>query len=257
MKYNDWLQKAFEKTNEALIKCFNNRSIDAWSENHITTQVLDSLKNIGCEFDWDDKPQKSKWEGLKLKGKLEKSFGDIAILVKVWLTSEISVEGVAFYEAKKQYFNSKGEPEGFKAIDQKQLSTICSQTSSSQILLYDVDTSEQQVRLTSLPCVFVEKLKQKMCSSLEKTLAHYGQIWVTVLGQNLLGFNLDFRPQSVNLIKNAIKTYEIPFVINASVAMSKNFEPELSNDFSQLDNYEIITTSQNRPYIGPNNGPTL
>ncbi len=52
--------------------------------------------------------------------------GDIAILVKVWLTSEISVEGVAFYEEKKQYFNANGEIEGFKAIDKKQLSRICS-----------------------------------------------------------------------------------------------------------------------------------
>lgn len=261
MKFNIWLQEAFEKTNEALIECFNNSLIGGWSENHITTQVLDSLKNIGCEFDWDDKPQKIKWEGLKLKGKLESSFGDIAILVKVWLTSEISVEGVAFYEAKKQYFNAGGEFEGFKAIDKKQLSKISSQITSCQVLLYDVDISKKQANLSSLPCLFVEKLKEQMGSKyLGRTIGRYGKAWVVALGDNLLGLNLDFRPQAVDAVKNAVKYNQVPYVLNASVAMLNIFEPKLSDSFSKLDNYEVFTPVEKeiKPQSKPrNDGPKL
>lgn len=259
MKFNDWLQEAFEKTNEALINCFNNSSIDGWSENHITTQVLEALKNIGCEFDWDDKPQKIKWEGLKLKGKQESSFGDIAILVKVWLTSEISVEGVAFYEAKKQYFNAKGEFEGFKAIDKKQLLRISSKTTSCQVLLYDVEILKNQASLSCLPIVFVEKLKEEISSRyLGRIVTYYGKTWVVALGDNLLGMNLDFRPKAVDAIKNAVNSNQIPYVLNASVAMLNVFEPKLSDSFSQLDSYELFTPVNQdiKPQSKPrNDGP--
>jgi len=257
MKYRDWLQNAHEVTSEAIVKCFNNRNIGGWDENHITTQVLDSLIMLGSEFDWEGKPQKIKWEALKLKGKQENNFGDIAIIVRVWLTSDISIEGVAYYEAKRQFFNSQGEIEGFRSLKAEQLSRIGSNTFNSQLLLYDVDIHNRQAIAVSLPSIFGEKIVSEISPKyIGRTISHYGKLWVESLGDNLLGLNLDFRENTINDIREAAVAGKIPYIINASVSMLIS-EPILSTLPSDLDHYEHIGEIQkDNPRLDESDNPS-
>ncbi len=110
-----------------------------------------------------------------------------------------------------------------------------------------------------MPCLFVERLKEQISSQyLGRTIVHYGKTWVVALGDNLLGLNLDFRPQAVDAIKNAVKSNQIPYVLNASVAMLNIFEPKLSDNFSKLDEYETFTPVEKeiKPQSKPRNEGT-
>jgi len=262
MKYLDWLNEANNKINNALVTCFNNYHLDGWSENHITTQVMESIESLGLEIDWEDKPQKVKWEGFKLKGKSETSFGDIAVIVKVWVTSDRFVEGVAFYEAKRQFFDDKWKPKGFSSIKQEQLSRIHSKTHASNVLLYDVDSEEQRAYASSVPTVFVDELaKAKLASNLGRILRHYGDLWVKALGSNLLGMHLDFQRESVDEVKKLASETDRPFVIlNAAVAKTQILEPKLDNSFIDNRLYDKwIKPDEPKPTVKPkprNDGPS-
>ncbi len=262
MKFYDWLNQANRNIDNTLVSCINNSHIDAWSENHITTQVLESLETLGLDLDWEDKPQKVKWEGFKLKGKVETAFGDIALIVKVWITSDRYIEGVAFYEAKRQFFDEKLKVIGFTSIKQDQLSRINSNTYASNVLLYDVDIEEGRARATSVPIAFVDELaKAKLASSSGRLLHQYGDLWVKAIGNNFLGMNLDFQKESVDKVRESMNTEDRPFVIlNAAVAMTSLLEPKLDDSFINKADYEKwIKPDEPKPEIKNkprDNGPS-
>ncbi len=240
MKYTDWLNEAHNKTNDALKNCINNYHLDGWSENHITTQAMKSLESIGLEIDWADKPQKVKWEGFKLKGKLETSFGDIAVIAKVWITSDRFIEGVAFYEAKRQFFDDEWNAKGFASIKQDQLSRISLKTHASNVLLYDIDLESEKACATSVPTIFVSELAEaNLASSSGRLLHYYGDLWVKAIGRNLLGMDLDFRKESVESIKKLASENNKPFVmLNVAVAKTRNLELKLDDSFIDMNAYE-------------------
>jgi len=244
MRYQDWLNEANSKTNEALVSCFNNQHLGGWSENHITTKVMESIESLGLEIDWTDKAQKVQWEGFKLKGTPETSFGDIAVIVKVWVTSDRFVEGVAFYEAKRQFFDNKWSPKGFASIKQEQLANIISKTHASNVLLYDVDLEGKTAWASAVPTALVDELaRAKLASNTGRVLHHYGDLWVKSLGNNLLGMHLDFRKESVDEIKNLLHGAGRPLIIiNAAVAKMKILEPKIDNSFINKNLYERLTT---------------
>ena len=243
MKYQDWLNEANSKTNEALVSCLNSQHLDGWSENHITTKVMESIESLGLEINWTDKAQKVKWEGFKLKGTLETSFGDIAVIVKVWVTSDRFVEGVAFYEAKRQFFDEKWKPKGFSSIKQEQLANIISKTHASNVLLYDVDLEEKTACASAVPTALVDELaRAKLAATSGRILHHYGDLWVKFLGNNLLGMHLDFRKESVDEIKKMSCGVDGPLIIiNAAVAKMKILEPKIDNSFINKNLYERLT----------------
>lgn len=240
MNYTDWLNRANENINESLVGCFNNYHLDGWSENHITTQVMQSIASLGLEIDWSDRHQRMKWEGFKLKGKSEKNFGDIAVIVKVWVTSDRFVEGVAFYEAKRQFFDEKWEPKGFSSIKQEQLSNISSKTHASNVLLYDVNIKEKKACASSVPTALVHELAcANLASNSGRVLHRYGDLWVKSLGNNFLGMNLDFQKGSVDEIKQLISGAGRPLVIlNAAIAKIQMLEPKLDNSFIDQNLYD-------------------
>lgn len=255
MKYIDWLNSANQSINSQLVNCFNKAHLGGWSENHITTQILESIEKLGLEIDWADKPQKVKWEGYKLAGVQETTFGDIALVVRVWLTGDRFIDGVAFYEAKRQYFDKEGKPRGFSSIKKEQLSRISSNTHVSHVLLYDVDIEKQKALATSVPIVFVEQLCLSGLASTSGRLLHsYGDIWVKSIGNNFLGLNLDFRKESVDAVKNSFTSSDAPQVLlDAAVAMTNILEPKLDNSFSMLASYDkwIAPQAEPKPEIEP------
>ncbi len=240
MKYDEWLNKANQNIIKSLATCFNNSHLDGWSENHITTKVLSSLEPLGLTIDWEDRPHIVKWEGFKLKGSGENAYGDIAILVRVWVSKEKFFDGVAFYEAKRQYFDQWWNPLGFSSIKQCQSERLLSSSCASYFLLYDVDIEAKTARSTSVSTSFVNELsKAKLASNSGRLLHHYGEQWVLSLGKHFLGMNLDFSPKAVNEIKTLSATKRKPVaLINVAVGLTNLADPVLDHTFENLKSYD-------------------
>ncbi|WP_409524486.1 hypothetical protein [Nitrincola sp. MINF-07-Sa-05] len=240
MKHSEWISKAYISSSQALANCYNTAHIGGWNENHITTKVLESIESIGLELDWSDKPQKVRWEGFKLRGNSEYEFGDIVVIVRIWVTSDRYVDGVAFYEAKRQFFHENNSPIGFSSLKVEQLSRIHDHTYASNVLLYDVDIDNEMALASSVTMPFVKELVEaKLANSSGRMLHYYGEPWVVSLAGNLLGLHLDLRKEVVDELKISTSSYRKPnFILNASVALLSTLEPSLDNSFVNSNDYE-------------------
>lgn len=245
MNHSTWLNIANTAVTSAVADCFCKGRIGGWSENHITTQVLDALEKVGTELAWSDQAQNVRWEGYKLTGPQETDFGDIALLVRVWLTADEHVDGVAYYEAKRQYFNDNGLPAGFKSINSVQLNRIGANTHASHLLLYDVDQSANRVDVSAVPMKFAEKLakgtpaRSVLAHSSARALHHYGLPWIRKLGNNFRGFELDFSPTAVAAIRSLAQSAHAPYaLLNTAIGMMNIPEPQLDPYCETLANYQ-------------------
>ncbi|ALO44901.1 hypothetical protein [Pseudohongiella spirulinae] len=246
LNFNSWMQDADRCINSAIAECFNSGQIGGWQENHITTEILKGLVGIGVEFEWEQYAQRIKWEAYKLAGNLEHSNGDIGLLVNVRLSGETFVKGVAFYEAKKQYFDPAGKAIGFKSINVDQLSRIRDATHASSVLFYDVDISESRACATSVQAVFVHELaKGDLLKFSCRLVTHYGCFWVYSLGQNFRGFGLDHSEEAVKALEEyAASKYAPSVLLNVGVGMTSILEPVLDGFCASLDNYEQVLAKQ-------------
>ncbi|MDE1244199.1 hypothetical protein [Vibrio aestuarianus] len=231
MKYEDWVRNVYEKGNEALVGCFNNRHLDAWSEDQITTRLLEKLESLGRDLSWEGMKHRAKWEGYKLKGKLETKNGDIAFIVRIWLTQDKYVDGVAFYEAKRQFYNDSLNPKGFISVKKEQLNRLALSKCTS-MLLYDVDYHEKRAYISDVPIEFVRELADEtFIKTSGRYLHHLGRFWAQSLGDNLLGRNLNFDSNAVKAVRDSFNTAHSPLVIvNSAVSLNPNIEPKLNTD---------------------------
>ncbi|RUR87267.1 hypothetical protein PB16LOC_04522 [Pectobacterium versatile] len=230
---NEWMINAHKAIVKELSESFNNQQQDSWSENHITTRMLMALLDIGQDIKWTSMSQRVKWDSFKLKGKRETELGDIAFFMKVMLTSEVYLEGVVFYEAKRQYYDEEHCALGFNSIKLEQLTRIQKITNSSNILLYDVDIKNEIAGAFALPTIFVEKIINEAPLAVPgRILTHHANPWVKSLAENFSGFGLDYSQGAVSKMKGILKSSEQPLhIINASASMLGIIEPELDNSF--------------------------
>ncbi|MCX5545230.1 hypothetical protein M3A49_38295 [Paraburkholderia sp. CNPSo 3076] len=227
--------------NMAVARSYNAMHIGGWSENFITTSVLESLDTRGEEIVWDDLQQRIVWEGYKLTGTAETEYGDIAVLVRVWLTSDVFVDGVAFYEAKRQYFNADGSIKGFLSVKSEQLARLREVTHASNVIFYDVDQGKSQVHIGCVPNIFVDELmRQKLVKEAGRIIHRYGKPFVYSLGENLRGFSVDFSQKVVEDVKGFANSTDAPLVIINAAVGKMNLEPKLSEHCSLLKNYEKV-----------------
>lgn len=243
MKYREWELETHQAIAKAIVNCFSSSRLGGWQENYITTVVLQAIEAVGCELAWEDCEQRVKWEAYKLSGSAETQFGDIALMVKVRLAHDCYIDGVAFYEAKRQYYDkSSGKAIGFTSLRADQLSRLSKATHASQIILYDMDLNDddRMAFVSAVPTVFAERLADADVVPRTGRLIHrYGVPWVRALGSNLRGFGLDTRPEAVEAIRQAAEFGQAPFaIVNVGVGMIKGLEPELDAYCSQLDRYE-------------------
>lgn len=245
MEYADWVTRAGENVKNAVANCYSNMKIGGWKEDHITTQVLKGLLLIGTDIQWSDRTQRVKWEGYKLTGTPEREFGDIALLVRVYLQFDLCVDGVVYYEAKRQYFDDENCPVGFESIKAKQLNRIAKSTHASNLLLYDFDTKKQAVLVRSIPMKFAQMVaddsqgKSALASLPAGHLHTYGVPWINNIARNLCGFDLDFSAEGVSAIRSMLKSSDAPYaVINATVSMETGLEPMLDEYCGGLSNYQ-------------------
>ncbi|MHB0766345.1 hypothetical protein ACYCFC_18435 [Stutzerimonas sp. NM35] len=249
----DWLENVNLRIQETMLSCFNNASIGGWQENHITTEVIKAISTAGTDLSWSNCPQRAQWQAYKLSGQHETDYGDIAIFVKVWLVPGRYVEGVAFYEAKKQYFKS-GKTAGFRALNAGQLSKINRNTSASQVILYDSGAS-QGACVTAIPTSFARTFAEAGMEGINGNLLHhYGRPWVVALGNNFRGFELDYSDRAVATIKQFAEQNQLPFVINVEVAALPSIDLELGELPSFLTGYSQI--AGDAPTPAPDSAPT-
>ncbi|MHB8564108.1 MAG: hypothetical protein ACYDDA_09240 [Acidiferrobacteraceae bacterium] len=152
---------------------------------------------------------------------------------------------MAYYEAKRQYFDGSGAPIGFKAINYGQLNRIGSNTHVSHLLLYDVDQSADRVNVSAVPMKFVEELAKGtpagsvLVHSSGRVLHYYGLPWIIKIGNNFRGFELDFSPTSVAAIRSLAQSVHAPYVLlNVAVGMVNIPEPQLDSYSETLTNYQ-------------------
>lgn len=241
MKYDEWLVSANNAVNAEIWKSYASEKLGGWSENYITTRVLGAIEDVGTELVWEGLNQKIAWEGYKLTGANETKYGDIAVFVRVSLLNDRFIEGVAFYEAKRQYFDRQGEVEGFKSVKAEQFSRISRASSASNVLLYDVDPRTKRAYAGSIPTEIMKELTEAGYVAVAKRAVHgYGESWLSFLGANFKGFGLDFAEAAVQSVKELAQTADAPFTI-MNVAVGKAGQnPSLNPYFSQLPNYEQV-----------------
>lgn len=239
MNYNDWLKAADEAVGREIVDSYRAARHGGWSENYITTRILGAIEDIGTELRWENLKQQVVWEGHKLTGNNESTFGDIAVFVRVWLLSDRYIDGVAFYEAKRQYFDEKGKVEGFKSLKAEQLSRIAKATHASHVLFYDVDQDKQHAYAGSVPTAFMKELVDASYAAVGgRTVLRYGDPWLYFLGNNLKGFGLDFSESGVRTVKDLVASSGAALAImNVSIG-KMDLEPKLDPFFSRLPNYE-------------------
>ncbi|MHA4868693.1 hypothetical protein ACXZ1M_13435 [Duganella sp. PWIR1] len=231
MKYSEWLSNCEQVVAAVLPECFEDGAISGWQEDYITTRLLSVLKRTGTELSWDDAGQKTTWQAFKLRGLSERKFGDIALLVRVYLGPADFLEGVAFYEAKRGYYGPHGHPQGFLALRPAQLSAIHQTTHAGHVLFYEVQsnpTKGYEGIATAVPTAFVNKLRQDDAVRHAARLRSLGRPWIENLGANMRGFNLDFSPDAVNAIKRAADSLRPPSVVlQVAISTVPSMNPKL------------------------------
>jgi len=127
-----------------------------YDENHITYCILNEIRKRLAHIEVDSYLGRisMSWRPWKLKGKFEKNFGDIAILVNIRDNDGLEIQGVGFLEAKKRYRES-GK---FDAVKEDQLSRIYENAPYSMLLFYDFQLIEDFIKYQSPYTSFPFKL---------------------------------------------------------------------------------------------------
>jgi hypothetical protein len=108
-----------------------------WVEDAITYEVLQSLRRA---FSFANLSQMKKrrtirWAPYKLRGTAERTFGDIAVLIRFNDSDGVELEGVAFLEAKRRYPKSGAYDE----LRPTQVNRILQHAPHARVLLYDYE----------------------------------------------------------------------------------------------------------------------
>lgn len=246
LKYDEWLNVAKCATDDAIKKCMSKEAIGFWQENAITGELLSSIENIGTDITWEGKSLRTTWQPLKLTVPAETKFGDIAINVRVWVNEKQFIDGVAFYEAKKQYF-SNGNPVGFSSIQEGQLGRIAKNTGACNALLYDYIVTNQGPRgiAATLAAPILELLEiDAKSAKASRDIYRRSRHWAAAIGENLIGRGLDFSETAVSTMAEIIASKTPPyFMVNVAVSFWDDLAPKLNPVF--YSKYKLLTETSN------------
>src|SRR5690349_17690626 len=93
VSYTHWVHATHLQIRHCLLDCISRSKQGGWREDHISTKMLDALETQGTDLTWTEHSQRTVWEAYKLSGIAEQNYGDIAVLVRVWLTKETYLDG--------------------------------------------------------------------------------------------------------------------------------------------------------------------
>lgn len=108
---------------------------DLWKEDAITIDVVRAARKVlnGASIDSDDAKAQIVAQIFKADGRLEERFGDLALLVRVTYRDGQTIEGAAFYEAKRRDWSSNKLP----AAKRGQLARMHRKLWNGRLLVFD------------------------------------------------------------------------------------------------------------------------
>ncbi|PHR54446.1 MAG: hypothetical protein COA44_13095 [Arcobacter sp.] len=164
------------------------KDIDAWDENYITIRILKLVK-AACTHS----KESFNLEILskKQKGKAEKKFGDIAVLVRYIEKGEIKIEGVGFIEAKRSYSDNR---ENYSKLDAKKFDVFLENTCHSFYCFYSK-------KRNNIPILSTAYLQQLSNNAKKKTES---------FGDNDL-FSKNFPEEISQQLKRFINFYDLDY----------------------------------------------
>lgn len=105
------------------------------------------------------------------------------------------MDGVAFHEAKRQYFDDDDKPRGFMALEREQIDRISTSSATARVLLYDWDRANDRGIAGSVPA--------RLALAAVEAGVHGGRLllqlarpWIQDLSNALRGFDLDHRAKA-------------------------------------------------------------
>ncbi|PZR19263.1 MAG: hypothetical protein DI539_14615 [Flavobacterium psychrophilum] len=237
-----------------------------WDEDYISRRILVALTSMRF----------SKVEVLttfnnifitsfKLKGNLEKHFGDIAFVIQIEYKDGDSIRGAAFLEAKRRYANS----DEYTKLDFTQLKRIYQNAPSARLLLYNyqymsnlaptgLDNSKNKASglLPKIPGTYTSVLPANTAIHLNKKGDSLHKLSIPLSYQlsfrYLFGKDLEFSDDVINKTLGFVSSEQLPkHVVMINIKPSKKgdketnfvFQPEINRelyaeitDISRFDN---------------------
>lgn len=240
MQLDEWITSIQGTISEAILDCFKGYKHGFWNENSITGEVLRSLETNGTLIEFDDCRHKTKWESFKLSGKNETTYGDIALLVKTWLSPDEYVEGVAFFEAKRIYHKPPNYTlDGFSAIDNVQLERLKNSTPISRVLFYVADPQREIWSGFSLPTNHTLALSKRRGG--KSLLLGNSEPWVSELTTYLRGLHLDYSDTAVKAMKAFAANGNFSYIMNIATTKHPRVDLQLDYGFFDQQIYKRVT----------------
>lgn len=136
LSFSNWLKRTEQVITEALGEILERD----WDENDATKSWMRALRRELKDVEVTDlgRPYAMEWDTLKLTGKPENLYGDIAVLVRIDYPNGVRTEGVGFIEAKRIY-----ESGDYDQLKSDQLERMLNGTAYHRLGLYDQTPIEE------------------------------------------------------------------------------------------------------------------
>lgn len=244
MKHEKWANDIYQLAYDSIEHCLSNHEVGMWKEDSITAEILKRLNKLPTASIQRESGYKNvSWNAYKFSGKPEYTFGDIAIIVRIEFGKDVSLEGVAYIEAKRIYHHENYEQCSFNSINWDKLEEYSSPSHAHYVVLYDVDpTSRLHFICNTIQTEHLLKIRSNK-REIYQFCEYFHQLMCFRL---LMGYGLDFDPKIVANAKGFGKSSSVPnYVLTATIKHSK--KPELVLEPIVVNNnlYESILTPRN------------
>ncbi len=255
----DWHKAVNRTISNALIKCYPR---DWKDEDYLTRSILSALRvehsNVVIDKDINGKHSKCCWDIYKNTKEhgLEQKHGDIGILVQLLFDHGKVLEGVAFLEAKRIYFDPHdGSKSRFSALNKSQLKRYCSNSSFHRTVFYDCLTTEEG--LVAISLVLPTRHLLTIDKDNRDIYPYCEYLSYCLTNRYLRGYELDFNPDLVKTAKGFLDINGgVKYLIVTQTTLNHNLElnPKLieinDNIYKPIDAPEPDNTPRNN-FNGP------
>lgn len=245
--------------------CFEEAENGRWDENIITADILRALKLLHKEpVKVGNFYRSISWNAYKLKGSLEQTHGDIALIVKIHLEPGKSAAGVAFLEAKKITHGRSLSSGSFSSIKWDRLREYAESSPAHYTIFYDylpINNGGDNIPL----CKSIVTSHLLALNKSDRSIYRHTENMSNLLGYRLLmGYGLDHRDFIVNSATGfSLSDVNYKYVITADITVSPS--PELmldiisvevnSEKYEDISGPEVTLSEEPDNDSGPSWGP--
>lgn len=216
-----------------------------WDENHISFLLMKRLRKLfgNRRIQFNTWSKIVDWRSYKNRGKQERDFGDIALIVTIQFSTGEVLRGVACLEAKRDFRSGN-----FESMDMSQLQRIHANLPYSHLLLYTHATTELQLKFpdgnTWRSHFWVSPLNTAIVKLAQLNMSQNVDVLRTALPFSMFlssrifwGLDLDFREQVLQDIVERINKVIDPAYLGVINVYYDHQEPlpiELSSTWEEI-----------------------